>query len=206
MLNSKGVVQSVKGHIVATRFATEESPRVNSKLFAEDPQTEGESQLDERATQALADATVGIHYSKIALKLNQPLLAAALWNGVRLPAEILLPVTLWRLEIDPVQERIFVGGYYPGPTGVPAFTVRDGSVQRANTDPFRLDQPNGTFIGVEIGIFRSLVASCRSTGTLGRQIPQLESSATIYSAISMLRDGSVLGPIELFTPIQRETM
>lgn len=207
VLDAAGVPRTVKGHIVATRFATEEdSSRIQSKIFAEDPQTEGAEPLDERASRGLAAATIGIHYSHIAQKLNQPLLAAALWNGVPLPNEILVPTILWRLELDPVKNRLFVGGYYPGPSGESAFTLRDNNLSRARSDPLRLDQPTGTFVGVEACLFRSLVAASRSNGIVGAQLPRLEAGERIYSAISMLRDGSILGPIGFFTPVSTEIL
>jgi hypothetical protein len=207
VLDAAGVPRTVKGHIVATRFATEvDSSRIQSKLFAEDPQTEGDAPLDERAARALASVTIGIHYSHIAEKLNQRLLAAALWNGIPLPKEILVPVTLWRLELDPVKTRLFVGGYYPGPTGGSALTIHDGNLSRASNDPFRLDQGTGTFVGVEAHLFRGLVAACRSGGNIGTQLPRFETGERIYSGISILRDGSILGPIEFFTPVSQETL
>lgn len=207
VLDATGAVRRVKGHIVATRFATEEdSPRIQSTIFAEDPYTEGERGLDELASQSLALAVIGIHYSHIAEKLNQPLLAAALWNGISLPNEILVPTILWRLNLDTVKERLFVGGYYPGPTGESAFSIKDGGLRQLQADPFRLDQPTGTFVGVEASVFRSLVASCRSSGIVGPQLPRLEVGERIYSAISLLRDGSVIGPVEFFTPVSQETL
>lgn len=206
VLDDTGTPCRIKGHIVATRFATEEDgARIQSKIFAEDPQTEGERRLGETASSGLAMATIGIHFSHIAEKLNQPLLSAALWNGVRLPDEILVPAFLWRLELDTVKNRRFVGGYYPGPTGESAFKLQDGNLVRRPVDPFRLDQPLGTFVGLEVEVFRSLVASCRSTGVVGPRLPRIDPGERIYSAISLLRDGSVLGPMDLFTPVAFET-
>lgn len=206
ILDSNGGPRKVKGHIVATRFATEEdSERIASTIFAEDPSTEGESVFDDAGSHGLAEATMGIHYSRLAEKLNQPLLAAALWAGTRLPEEILVPAVLWRLDFPPAQHLRFVGGYYPGPMGAPAFAVRDGGLHRTQSDPFRLDQPRGTFVGVELGIFRKLVEGCRTTGAIGQDLPLLDAGPRIYSAISMLRDGSVLGPVEFFTPIENAT-
>ena len=101
VLNSRGIPRSVKGHIVATRFATEsDSPKIQSKIFAEDPETEGEGPPNEGEFGSLASAVIGLHYSRIAQKLNQPLLAAALWNGTRLPDEILVNAIVWKLDID----------------------------------------------------------------------------------------------------------
>lgn len=205
--DASGTPRSVKGHIVATRFATEEdSPRIQTTLFAEDPQTPGNGFLRGDSARSLAAAVIGIHYGRIAEKLNQPLLAAALLNGVALPRDIFVPVVLWRLELDPNKDRLFVGGYYPGPTGDSAFEIRNGTVRHRSGDPFRLDQPIGTFVGVEAKIFRSVVASCRSSGAVGPQVPQLASTERLYSAISMLRDGSVIGPIEFFTPVGTENL
>jgi hypothetical protein len=207
VLDGSGVPRAVKGHIVATRFATEEdSARIQSTIFAEDPQSPGERPLADDSARNLATAVIGVHYARIAQKLNQPLLAAALLNGISLPQEILVQVILWRMELDPMKHRLFIGGYYPGPDGDPAFDVRDGKVRALRGDPLRLDQPTGTFVGVEANVFRAVVASCRLNGRVGPQLPKLEDTGRIYSAISMLRDGSTIGPVEFFTPVGAETL
>jgi hypothetical protein len=207
VVDASGVPRVVKGHIVATRFATEEdSASIRTTLFAEDPASRGEGPLEGEPARSLAAAVIGAHYGRIAEKLDQPLLAAALLNGIALPREILVQVVLWKLSIDPMKSRLFVGGYYPGPSGEPAFELREGAVQSRRRDPLRLDQPRGTFVGVEENIFRQIVSACRESGQLARQPGRLEYADRIYSAISMLRDGSVMGPVEFFEPVRAETL
>src|SRR5207237_1016943 len=127
VLDSSGNACSLKGHIVATRLATEvDAPRVQTKVLAEDPSSPGDKPLSREIAEELGNAVIGLHYANIAQKLNQPLLAAALAAGLPLSEQILIQAVVWRLAIDPNQRRRFVGGYYTGPSSAPAFAVRDG--------------------------------------------------------------------------------
>lgn len=206
VLDAAGIPRSVKGHVVATRFATErDSNVVRTTLLAEDPQSPGERPLDGELARVLGSAIIGSHYSRIAEKLDQPLLAAALRNGITLPQEILIPVVIWELAIDPLKGRRFVGGYF-SPDETPAFQITDDKFVARRSDPFRLDGPRATFFGVEEKIFRQIVSVCRSAGRLNEQVNQLENIELIYSGISMLRDGSVIGPAEFFLPVSTSTL
>ena len=95
----------------------------------------------------------------------------------------------------------FVGGYWPSPNGNLPFGIQNGNIVANPHDPLRLDSGQGTFFGVEESIFRSLVSVARTGNHQIGQIPTLESIAPFYSAISLLRDGSVVGPVELFFPV-----
>ncbi len=207
VFDHRGVPRRVKGHIVGTRFATETNGKsVNTTLFAEDPETNGDGPLEGDAARGLGATVIRMHYGRFAEKINQPLLAAALVNALPLPEEIRVPIVLWRSVLDPVKDRRFVGGYFPGPSGGPAFEITDGGVQFRSNDPFRLDAENGTFVGLEENIFRQLVQISRSTESLDQEIRSLESFEPFYSAISILRDGSVVGPVELFLPVMTATL
>jgi hypothetical protein len=207
VLDSRGIPRAVKGHIVATRFATEsDSARVNSTIFAEDPSSPGEGHLNEEATRNLASAVIGLHYARVTSLINQPLLATALRYGIGIPRELLVRVILWKLSLDTNDSRLFVGGYYPGPSGQSAFEADGAGIRIRVSDPLRLDQPRGTFVGVELGVFRTLVAYCRADNASQAPIPIAPRIDRLYSAISMLRDGSVIGPVDLFTPISSEAM
>jgi len=81
---------SVKGHIVAARFATEaDGDRIKSRLLAEDPASPGDVPL--REAPGLGSAVIALHYSDIAAKIRQPILSTALTLGVTVPAEIQFP-------------------------------------------------------------------------------------------------------------------
>lgn len=64
----------IKGHITATRFATESRPRVFSGLYAEDPESPGQAIMAGEDGDDLGSAIIGLHYSNVAEKLNQPVL------------------------------------------------------------------------------------------------------------------------------------
>lgn len=115
-----GAARSIKGFIVATRFGTEEQPNIKSTLFAEDPKSPGDGNLENEDERSLGSLIVSVHYSYVAQKLNQQVLSASLLNGFVVPPEIIFPVTLWKFNYpyEPLQGKRFVGGYY-SQTGMP---------------------------------------------------------------------------------------
>jgi hypothetical protein len=143
-----GHPRTVKGFIVATRFATETKPTVRTTLFAEDPQTPGDGPLSAEDGFQLGATVISAHYGEIAAKLNQPLLASALTNGFSVPEEIRFPVTIWTFQMEPLKGVRFVGGYYPSAAGSLPVRQVDGRIIFDLADPLRLDVGRGTFFGV----------------------------------------------------------
>ncbi|SJM31985.1 hypothetical protein [Mesorhizobium delmotii] len=190
------VERAVKGFIVATRFSCEASPRVCSKLFAEDPKTRGDGPL--RDDGSLLGTAKTLHYAGIAAKLRQPILSAALATGGLVPEEIIILGMVWELIMPPYQGRRFVGGYFPGPGGVQPIQNSDGKVVFLPENPLRLDYASGTFFGVEEHVFRAVCQAARTGST--QAVQPLEEPAFFYSAISFLRDGSIVGPVDFFRP------
>ncbi|SED04610.1 hypothetical protein [Bradyrhizobium erythrophlei] len=195
----KGTPLSVKGYIIATRFATESMPYTKSALYAEDPRTPGEISLDEDRSLPLGRAVIALHYSELAQKLNQPILAEALGIGFPIPNEILIQTVIWELAIGPLAGKRFVGGYYSSDGSLRVYNDANGRLRLVEPDPSRLDVRHATFLGVEEQIFEQVVAFAR--GAERPAIDQFDQAQFFYSAISMLRDGSVIGPIEFFAPI-----
>ena len=198
--DASGSPCSVKGFIVATRFATESKPNTKSVLYAEDPLTPGERSLSPDDTPRLRRAVVSLHYADIASKLNQPILADALLQGYAVPEEIRFLGTVWTLRVGPFAGTRFVGGYYP--TGGGPVTARevDGQIVFGGADPLRLDVDFGTFFGVEEKIFKQVAGLARGAQTTAPEIGQFDQIQPFYSAVSILRDGSTIGPLEFFTP------
>ena len=97
---AQGHARSVKGFIVATRFATETKPTIRTTLFAEDPQTTGDGPLGAEDGFELGATVISAHYGEIAAKLNQPVLASALSNGFAVPEDIRFPVTIWTFQME----------------------------------------------------------------------------------------------------------
>jgi hypothetical protein len=198
--NSAGARQSVKGHIVATRFATEiNSASVKSTLFAEDPMSPGDSLL--REAPGLGSMVIALHYSDIAAKIRQPLLSAALRSGIPVSEEIQFPAAVWEFRVPPLNGKRFVGGYFPGAHGSAPIQIENGKTIFLNSNPLRLDVASGTFFGVDESIFRQICVMARSGDLQASQVDQLPDIPPFYSAISLLRDGTVIGPVEFFNPI-----
>lgn len=86
----------VKGHIVATRFAIECQPAIQTKLYAEDPSTEGEEPISIGTAALLSRHVAASHYADVLLKLDQPLLAHAVRRSIRWDDQLGIPATIWR--------------------------------------------------------------------------------------------------------------
>ena len=201
--NAAGQAETIKGYVVATRFATEAKPRLKSTLYAEDPESSGDQPIGEGARLELARAIVGIHYGRIAEILGLPILAASLRTGFVIPEEILVPITVWELQLPPLKGMRFVGGYFPNGGGVRPLELENGKILFARHNAFQLGIGNGTFIGLEEKIFSQIVGRARGSQVLGTSFEALPLIPPIYSAISILRDGSIISPIEFLTPVSQ---
>lgn len=202
-LNASGEVQSLKGHIVATRYATERNrSSLKSCLYAEDPKSPGDRPLDRETTALVAGSVVALHYSEIASKLRQPVLASALYTGVPIPEELRITAFAWRLMAGPLAGIRFVGGFFRGSGGdAPSFTVdSNGELKYTQPAPWLLDLPERTFFGVEESIFRQVVELGRGSSEFTSKVERFEPVAQFYSAFSILRDGTALGPLSFFAP------
>lgn len=210
--DTTGTPRFLKGHIVATRFATErDSPAVKSGLWAEDPASPGMIPFRNENGTPLGRTIAAMHYANICFKLRQPLLASALMSGVPLTQELQLRMPVWRVLAGPLEGRKFVGGYF-GANGL-APTVREtqDGILMERPNPFQLDAPSSTFFGVEEQIFRQVVRLARSPEPVVRRTDSFTHSTEIDtfaqlthfdSAFSVLRDGSVLAPLDYFSPLE----
>ena len=201
VLDDKGEAVRVKGHIVATRFATESKPRIQTKLFAEDPSTEGREPISGETARNLSGQIIGSHYGNVLMKIDQPHLAIAIRSSRRLERQIRIPVAVWKLAFDD-QQRYFVGGYYSKDTNEPLIDLENGQTTHRSRDPFRLGVHSGTFVGVELSVFEHLVKVARGDAHMLDGLPEIEPTREFYSGISTLRDGSVIGPLSMFIPFR----
>ncbi|MCA9201156.1 MAG: hypothetical protein KDA87_26630 [Planctomycetales bacterium] len=199
--DSRGQPRTVKGYIVGTRFTTEENTdSLRSAIYAEDPDSPGEEPLDSELAQTLRAAVVAQHYVSVFQKLDQSLIAAALASATTVPNQLQLQATVWELQLALPNMR-FVGGYWPSPDGTLPFAIEDGRAIARPPDPFRLNAGRGTFFGVEESVFRQVAAVARFGLQRAADIRPLNDVAPFYSAISFLRDGTVIGPAEFFFPV-----
>jgi hypothetical protein len=202
VLDETGVPVSVKGHIVATRFATEHRARVDSKLYAEDPNTEGQEPIAQRTETLLSKQIAASHYADVLLKLDQPHMSFALRNQVLMEPDIRITATVWEFSLGRWGAELFVGGYHGGASDRPLIELVDDRVVRQRSDPFRLGMHSGTFVGVELSVFKHLVEACRGAARLLEDsMPEVNPVEGTYSGVSMLRDGSIIGPLQLFNPV-----
>ena len=194
----------VKGYIVGTRLATEEDGiRIQSKIFAEDPSTQGDITAGGSNQGILSAGVISLHYGGIAEKINQPILAAALLNGYTTPPEILFPVVVWELLTGPLAGTRFVGGYY---SKVPVRIIdNNGTFTLSSHNPLDLASPNATFFGVEQNIFSAMVNIARYGSQTTTDVPIFDELQPFYSGVSILRDGSIIAPLEFLRPVEHVT-
>lgn len=207
VLGPTGEPLSVKGYIIAMRWAVHtHSANIFTKLSAEDPETKGERPFFDESG-AVSAAIRSLHYAPSLAKLRQPILSAALATGTTIAAELSFQLVLWESFLSSLKGLRFVGGYFPtDPEGTLPYAIRDGKFVMAPEDPFRLDRSTGTFIGIEEATFRRLVDTARNGPLQINELPRLDRRITGYSGASYLRDGHVLGPIELFRPVATELL
>lgn len=207
VLGPTGVPLSVKGYIIAMRWAVHtHSANIFTKLSAEDPETKGERPFFDESG-AMPAAIRSLHYAPSLAKIRQPILSAALATGTTIADELRFRIVLWESFLPTLKGLRFVGGYFPtDPNSTLPYALEDGKFVMAPDDPFRLDRSTGTFIGIEEATFRRLVDTARNGPFQINELPRLDRRATGYSGASYLRDGHVLGPIELFRPVTADTV
>ena len=195
LCDSAGTELAVKGFISAARWGTEEKPRVKSKLWVEDPWTDG--RRGDGYPEAIGNSMMLGHYVSIFRRLQLPVVADSLQfafplrqrqNGERRG--------LWVCRAGPLEGRKFVGGIIPsrGYNGYWRFHYDEwmGS-------PFVL-MPPVQFFGVEVAMFDSVLQAAR-VGVDQRASLEPMFVPDELGSISLLRDGSVLGPASYFETV-----
>ncbi|WP_420326107.1 hypothetical protein [Mameliella sp.] len=207
VLDPSGAPMSVKGYIVAMRWAVHtHSDKIFTKLSAEDPQTPGERQFFDESG-AFSTAVRSLHYAPSLAKLRQPVLSAALRTGTLVSGELGFSITIWECLLPTMKGLRFVGGYFPSDhSGILPFDFENGKVIMQPKHPFRLDQASGTFFGIEEKVFRRLVDTSRQGPEVLREFSRPERMTTGYSGVSYLPDGHILGQIELFSPVATDVV
>lgn len=203
VLDAGGQAVRVKGHVVATRFATESKPRVQSKLYAEDPSTEGREAISADTALLLSKQVIASHYGDALMKVGQPHMAVAIQRSRRLERQSIIPVAIWRFAFSDLP-MYFVGGYYAKDTNEPLVDFTNNRVIHHSRDPFRLGVHSGTFVGIEVTVFEHLANVARGDISLLDGLPEVEPIRDLYSGLSMLRDGSIIGPLSMFMPLGLE--
>jgi hypothetical protein len=201
--DGSGSAIAIKGFIVASRFATESRPSVRSALFAEDPNTEGLTEGDGIDMQRFSVGVISLHYAGIARKMGIPLLAASLETGTPLPVEVRIPAAVWEVQVAPLKGSRFVGGYF-GSTVPRGIQWVDDPRAYFVGDPGRIDRPFLSFFGLEESVFRSVVGVARSRVDFAAGVAQVGPPTAMYSGMSLLRDGSMLAPLEFLRMVTME--
>lgn len=189
--NNAGETLSLKGYIVATRYGTESAPRINSTIYAEDPNTPGDTILNDNNQVPYGNRIIAKHYAAIFEKLNLSFLAAALSSGFTASADLGFAAGLWECSVGPLEGTRFVGGYF---SRLPVRNTDDLFV----ANPLDLMSPSPTFFGLEERIFKHMVSVARSGFAEVGSPAVFDNIEPFYSGFSVLKDGSAIGPLSFF--------
>lgn len=196
--DASGQELAVKGFICAARWATATQPRVNSKLWVEDPWTEGQ-RLDSYPAEIGVSMVLG-HYASVFQKIQLPVVADSLRFAFPLQAAAQRR-GVWRCNTGPLAGYEFVGGIIPHDDFLNSRILDRNYRNYENFDPFFL-YPPFQFFGIERARFNIIVRAASLQGSIQTldlndiQIPES------LGAISLLRDGTVLAPADYFDLIE----
>lgn len=203
VIGKDGSTKKVKGYIVGTKLTTEINNANNkSRIMAEDPETIGEGRIGEQDI-GIGRGCMAIHYSRLVSKLGLNLLASSLDEGFVVPEDIQYNLPVWECSYPPLAGEKFVGGFIS--ESEPNFQkLGDGRVV-FRPSIIRLGQPSPSFFGIRESTFRRLRMACLGRWNMLYEIQDLPDTDYQPSNIAWLRDGSITGPLELFTMTGIET-
>lgn len=196
LCDASGNEISVKGFISVTRWATEETPRIRSKLLVEDPWTEG--RRVDTYPEDIGQSMVMGHYASIFRRLQMPVVADCLEYGYQLDNRFQgEQIGIWKCVAGPLKGLEFAGGLLGGNVNSGfCDQYRDCYGYSSRRDKFYLVPPSN-FFGLELNVFIALISKLKYRGS-HRDVPKPILPPENLGAISLLRDASVLGPSSYF--------
>lgn len=207
-LDGSGRAVQIKGFVGVARWATEATPKVRAKLLIEDPRTQGRPPGPDGYPRAAGQRMIWGHYGPIFDRMQLPVHAAALRNAVALPERTTAARGKWECVSGPLQGRRFIGGLLPDRATrlvEPWWPFFDEEGPRRvwqlirRVSPFVLARPL-RFFGIEEHVFNSVLSAIQGGVDTVHEIEQSDVPAQTQS-LSLLRDGTVLGPADYFEPI-----
>jgi len=196
LCDSAGTELAVKGFISAARWGTEETPKVKSKLWVEDPWTEG--MRGAGYPESVGRSMVLGHYVSIFQRLQLPVVADSLQFAFPLQEWASNERRgLWVCRAGPLAGRKFVGGIIPSPSHRGYWPMYHDDWPG---NPLTLHTPV-QFFGLEAGMFHSVLQAARAG--VDQPTPRLEPMFVPdrLGSLSLLRDGSILGPASYFEAV-----
>jgi hypothetical protein len=192
----------VKGYIVATRFATEKTSKVSSKVLAEDPQTRGDFQVSDNEI-GLGRGCIALHYARLLSKLGLNLLANSLEHGFVVPDDLRFTLPVWRCLLPPLQNFEFVGGIAARELPQLVKLPNERYIYSPNILLLSTDSP--VFFGIELGIFAALRKVAMGGWSGLEQLREMPDLDFRPSDLAWLRDGSISGRLDYFELVRFDT-
>ena len=185
-----GKPTSVKGYVSACQWATENTPRTKTKLLVEDPDTEGEVQLEGRYPHDIGRRMIAHHYVSVLERLMLPAHAEALQHSLTISESIGHSLSVWEVNVGPLKGMHFVGGLLPYQDAVTSNYCMCRGWGRSSL----FLQPPATIFAVEENIFKKVLLLCNAGIDAVHEIPILETPDEFTTRMTVLRDGTLLSP------------
>ncbi len=196
IVDRQSITRKLKGFVCGTRFITDaNSEKMRSCVYLEDPEIPGESQLDAESATSLARAIMAIHYGRIFSKLGLSNIASALTAGYSLTRQLTFPVTVWECLSEPLQGKMYVGGWYRTAEGPAPSLTKTGWLP-----PMELGCGHLAFVGLELNIAQMLARAARGSWNELHELPKAEPNGRWSSELAWLYDGTVTAPAQQFLP------
>lgn len=196
LLNEHDQEIAVKSFIFAARWATENHPNVQPKLWVEDPWTPGSQEIPK--PNGLGSAMIRGHYADLLRRMGFYRIATALQEGIPFESTEKIFLQVWKCIFGRHSGRLFV-----------ALNLIPGAWQYT-TRPLPSDMSFPwvhPFLGLDLDTFIEVVSAAR-VRDLAPEIRQVfdgpidQTTTTQFEQddLVLLRDGVVAGAIQYFIP------
>ncbi len=188
----------LKTFISAVRFATElNRDSTRTTQYLEDPVTDGESEYVPETHIGLVRGAIALHYGRVLSRLGLQLLSSALDHGFFVPDELRFQIVVWECLVPPLQGKRFIGGYVLRDRNRTPRVMPNPSTQAL----LELGETHAPFVGLELSAAEELGAAARGDWNRLSALPVLDVDEPGPSQLTWLKDGTVMGPVEFFRPV-----
>jgi hypothetical protein len=194
VLNSQGQPVGMKGYLSALQLVTGNKID-SSRLWVEDPETQGDVDLGEEDLLLLRRSVMLTHYAGVLELAGLGTVARALVSDDSMGQEFRIPIAVWRCRSSALTGTTFVSGAWP------FFSLPDRDLllfrhltrHDVPLPPGGLDA--SVFFAIEQTRARNLAKVARGDLDVVRVMEDFVVPGQLPDGLSILRDGSILGTI-----------
>lgn len=198
-----GVAKRLKGWIVANRWVTQKTPKLSPLIYVEDPASNGQEELKEEQAIEFTQVIASLHTARNLERLGYEYLAIRVIGNINKPSELeRREVHLWRCLAPGLENLRFVGRILPTP-GLRNFDFAFDEFfhfERGSRGWLRtvIDEQRrfSLFDGIELSVLKNALS--------GEAINEVQVPDLPLAGLSILRDGSLIAPMDLMESVNFE--